>query len=335
MTSDVIDAARLAQCAMLEGVSLAARGEILREGRTRHVQPGATLIKAGTDNKSMFFILEGKLGVFLEGLDGAEPVAVLGAGETVGELSLLDGSVASANVVASEPSLLLELDERAFWGLVNAAHAFAVNLLAKLAERLRSNNDAVSKNVQQRQRYERAAMFDGLTGIHNRRWLDETLHRLAERHRVGPSSRGQASDGLSVGLVDIDHFKLFNDRYGHDAGDHVLTLVAGTLAKNLRPTDLVARFGGEEFVLLFPGTDLETAGVAAERVRAVVEVQEAKLPNGTVLPCVTISVGIAHLVDGQSVADLLKTADLAMYQAKKSGRNRVVLGREPVRSARE
>jgi diguanylate cyclase (GGDEF)-like protein len=252
-------------------------------------------------------------------------VAVLGRGETVGELSLLDGSVASAHVVSAEPTTLLEIDEGPFWALINDSHAFAVNLLTKLADRLRANNAAVSKNVQQRQRYERAAMFDGLTGIHNRRWLDETLHRL--------HARFQPPEGkLAVGLIDIDHFKQFNDKHGHDAGDHVLTLVANTLAKNLRPTDLCARFGGEEFVLLFPGTDVDTAAIAAERLRAVVQALDPTMLSGAALPRVTISIGLAQLHAGQTVPDLLKTADQAMYQAKQTGRNRVVVGREPIKS---
>ena len=186
----------------------------------------------------------------------------------------------------------------------------------KLTGRLRANNATVSQSVLLRRRYERAAMFDGLTGIHNRRWLDETLHRLVRR-----VERGDAS--LSIALIDIDHFKGINDTYGHEAGDHVLTTVAQVLARNLRPTDLVARFGGEEFVILFPDTDLEHALIAGERVRLAVA-SEALNSGERRLPGVTISMGIAQLQPGQSVPELLKGADRAMYAAKDGGRNRVV-----------
>jgi diguanylate cyclase (GGDEF)-like protein len=220
-------------------------------------------------------------------------------------------------VVARTRCELLALDEDAFWELTHASHAFSINLLVKLAERLRANNATVSTNIEKRRLYERAAMFDGLTGIHNRRWLDENLHRLVERCEKGGGA-------LSLSLIDIDHFKQFNDGHGHDAGDAVLTQVAATVAKHLRPTDLVARFGGEEFVILFPDTSLDKAAHAAERVRGVVEKTDVKMPDGRPLPRVTISMGVAELIPRETPAELLKRADEAMYRAKKGGRNRVV-----------
>jgi diguanylate cyclase (GGDEF)-like protein len=137
---------------------------------------------------------------------------------------------------------------------------------------------------------------------------------------------GSGGNRLSLSLIDIDHFKSFNDTYGHAAGDHVLTVVASVLAANLRPTDLVARFGGEEFVIIFPDTSVEEAAVAAERVRAAVARESLVTPEGTKLPSVTISMGVSELTTGQSVPNLLKSADRAMYEAKQAGRNRVVVG---------
>lgn len=314
-----LDAEALDGFAMLEGVGLTARRELLAAAVHRPLAPGERIIEQGTRHAKMFLVLSGELGVHLDSPD-ADPVATIGAGETVGELSVLDGSEASAHVVAATEARVLEIGEEDFWRLTNVSHAFALNLLLALASRLRANNATVSKNVQKRRMYERAAMFDGLTGIHNRRWLDETLHRMVERH-----SRGGGH--LSLSLIDIDHFKSFNDKFGHAAGDHVLTVVATTLAANLRPTDLVARFGGEEFVIIFPDTELERAITAAERVREAVAAQALAMPDGTALPRVTISMGVTELEAGESVPDLLKTADLAMYQAKQAGRNRVVRGR--------
>ncbi len=314
-----LDARALETMSALEGVGLAARQELLASAERRNLAAGQSLITQGAQNEHMFLVVHGELGVHLESVDG-EPVAIIGTGETVGELGVLDGSAASAHVVARTECLLLAVKEEDFWRLTNASHAFAVNLLLKLAKRLRANNAAVSSNVQKRRQYERAAMFDGLTGIHNRRWLDETLHRMVRRHA--------ASGGLlSVALVDVDHFKHFNDRFGHAAGDHVLTAVATTLAENVRPTDLVARFGGEEFVIIFPDTSLELAERAAERVRLAVANREMTTADGTKLPAVTISIGISQLLVDETVPDFLKRADLAMYQAKQGGRNRVMLAK--------
>ncbi|MCC7534841.1 MAG: GGDEF domain-containing protein [Deltaproteobacteria bacterium] len=315
-TAEPLSVALLAEFVMLEGVSLTARNDLIESARVRELAKGETLLRAGEPNEQMFLVLGGHLGVFLEGHEG-EAVAMLGVGETVGELSLLDGSPVSATVIATETTRLLAIDEATFWRLTDASHAFAVNLLMRLAARLRANNAAVSKSVVERRRYERAAMFDGLTGIHNRRWLDETLHRLVKRQRL-------SGGHLSVALIDIDHFKQFNDRFGHAAGDHVLSTVASLLARNLRPTDLVARFGGEEFVILFPDTLIDDAVTAAERVRLAAAAERLKMPDGTDLPPVTISVGVAELGPSHDVTELLKIADLAMYSAKQSGRNRVV-----------
>ncbi len=318
-SAEELSAESLDGFAMLEGVGLTARRELLASSQLCALEGGAVIIEQGTRNQCMYLVLEGELGVHLDSVE-SDPVAVIGSGETVGELSVLDGSEASAHVVARGPCKLLAVSEEGFWQLTNVSHAFAVNLLIKLAARLRANNATVSRNVQKRRQYERAAMFDGLTGIHNRRWLDETLHRMVRRHE---KNRGH----LSLSLIDIDHFKGFNDRFGHAAGDHVLTVVAATLAANLRPTDLVARFGGEEFVIIFPDTDVDHARGAAERVRLAVSQQKLVMPDGTELPPVTISMGVTALIAGQTVPDLLKTADFAMYRAKQTGRNRVVVGR--------
>ncbi len=310
-----LDPARLAELPILSGVGLGDREALSRESVLRNLARGEVLIEQGKRNAQMHVIVDGALGIHLQGVEG-EAIAVLGPGETVGELSLLDESLASATVVGEEPSLVLSLDEDAFWRLTNASHAFAVNLLVKLAERLRANNAQVSQNVAKRRQYERAAMFDGLTGIHNRRWLDDTLHRVASRQR-------RSGTMLSVALIDVDHFKSFNDRFGHDAGDHVLQLVATSLSQNLRPTDLVARFGGEEFVIVFPESDATAAARASERVREAISRLEPKMPDGRDLPRVTISIGVAQMEAQQTVAELLKAADQAMYRAKQGGRNRV------------
>lgn len=303
---------------MLEGVSRTVRKDLLFAAEEQHLDEGAVIIRQGEPNQTMYMLLEGQLAIHLERVDD-EPIAIIDPGEIVGELSLLDGGVSSAFVTAHTRCTLLAVSEDAFWALTNDSHAFAVKLLVKLAERLRANNAAVSSSVKKRRMYERAAMFDGLTGIHNRRWLDETLHRLVKRHE-------RDHGDLSVSLIDIDHFKNFNDTYGHDAGDHVLTVVASTLSKNLRPTDFVARFGGEEFVILFPDTTLEQARMVANRVREAIAAKQLAMDDGRELPCVTISMGVAQHEIRQTVPSLLKVADSAMYRAKRAGRNRVFTG---------
>ena len=139
---------------------------------------------------------------------------------------------------------------------------------------------------------------------------------MCDRHRF---------DGkpVTLAVVDIDHFKRINDQYGHQTGDIVLVEVAKTMRTRLRPTDFIARFGGEEFVMIFPQTSLAGAAVAAERLREAVRLTRVKTRDGMQIPSATVSIGLAELQPGQDVASLLQLADEALYRAKHNGRNRV------------
>jgi diguanylate cyclase (GGDEF)-like protein len=279
------------------------------------LRAGDTLLKAGQANQTMYFILEGELRVHLDGEEGA-PVATLKAGQTVGELSVIDDRPTSATVKADKHSRMLAVDESTFWRLVEASHEFATNLLLLLAERMRSTNSAVCENIRERRKYEHESRIDGLTGLHNRRWLDETLERLVERH-----SRDGRS--LCVAMMDIDNFKHYNDTYGHQAGDRALVTLSRVVARNLRPTDLAARYGGEEFTVLFPGTDGTGAMIAAERLRQSLAHAPVRLAEGGELPAITVSVGVAELVKEQKSSELLAAADKALLAAKQGGKNRI------------
>lgn len=151
------------------------------------------------------------------------------------------------------------------------------------------------------------AETDQLTGIANRRRALAVLDRA-----VSVSDAGGGP--VSIAIFDIDHFKQVNDRYGHAAGDMVLQRVAHIAAAELRKTDLIGRFGGEEFVLLLPDATTATALQVAERVRGAIEV-------GALRPSVTISVGVAERLPGETVEALLRRADQALYVAKREGRN--------------
>ncbi len=167
---------------------------------------------------------------------------------------------------------------------------------------------------------ERLASCDGLTGIANRRSFDEkiSLEWLRARREKSP---------MALLLLDVDHFKRFNDAYGHQAGDDCLRRVAQCLlAIVFRPGDLVARYGGEEFVVVLPSIDLSGALVVAERVREAVS--QLAIPHaGSGFGRVTVSIGVSAGVPSQNVdyQALIKAADIALYQAKGAGRNRCAL----------
>lgn len=296
---------------MFAGVDQKTRAAILDEALVRDVEVGDLLIRQGAPNRCMYLVLEGRLGIFLQAL-ATEPVAVVQRGETVGELSVLDHQPAAASVMALEACRVVVLSEAAFWKLITASHVFSVSLLQQLAERMRASNEMVTRTALERSDYERAAMYDGLTGVYNRRWADASLEQFV--------TKGQP---FSIVVLDVDHFKRFNDEHGHAAGDYVLTKVAGLLTQTLRGTDFVARYGGEEFILVLPKAKAEAAAMVTERVRRALAAVAFEMKDGTVLPPVTISAGVAEFQPGQGVSELVSTADRALYDAKKRGRNRV------------
>ena len=135
----------------------------------------------------------------------------------------------------------------------------------------------------------------------------------------------EKGEPLSVLLIDIDHFKQFNDNFGHGVGDQVLRLVAKALRDRVRDVDLPARYGGEELIAVLPGADLAICTAAAERIRrSIAQCQITRRSTGEILPGITVSIGVGQFQFGEAMADLIDRCDRALYLAKKSGRNRVV-----------
>jgi diguanylate cyclase (GGDEF)-like protein/PAS domain S-box-containing protein len=170
-------------------------------------------------------------------------------------------------------------------------------------------------NIRLRAELQVLAVRDPLTGLHNRRHLSEHLPRaIATARRAGAA--------VSVLLADVDHFKQFNDRFGHDAGDRVLTAVAGAMARSLREGDLAFRYGGEEFVAVLSDCSPEDALRWAERLRAAIAEASAQADPEGKMPRITCSVGVASFpADGATAGQLLDAADRALYSAKDAGRN--------------
>jgi diguanylate cyclase (GGDEF)-like protein len=161
------------------------------------------------------------------------------------------------------------------------------------------------------------AIRDPLTGLTNRRYLEESLPR--ELHR---SSR--ESSALSIAMLDLDHFKRFNDTFGHDPGDSLLREVGRVLNERLRKSDIACRYGGEEFVLVLPNSALADIFERIEEIRLAV--RDLRIRHGDrLLGGVTVSAGVAEAREGMTARELLREADEALYGAKHAGRDRVVL----------
>jgi diguanylate cyclase (GGDEF)-like protein len=282
---------------------------------TLELAPEEELIRVGDTDSNTYLVLSGTLRVHL-GTPADEAVATIGPGDSVGELAALDKQPRSAAVVAAGPSRVLVLTEGVFWSLLNSSHELTLNLLNVLSQRLRGNNATLTESRQLQEQYRRHASVDAVTGLHNRRWLNDIAPRLMRRMAM-------KGDALSLVMIDVDHFKKFNDDHGHPAGDYVLFAVAQVLKSRLRPTDIVARYGGEEFTVVLPETPLSGAQVAADRVRRAIQDLDLLTPDDRPLPGVTASMGVAEMVPGESFEALVERADAALYEAKRAGRNRV------------
>jgi diguanylate cyclase (GGDEF)-like protein/PAS domain S-box-containing protein len=172
-------------------------------------------------------------------------------------------------------------------------------------------------NLRLRAKLREQAMIDPLTGLSNRRYLEESLPK--ELHRVSRSK-----SALSAAMLDLDHFKAFNDTFGHDSGDLLLREVGRVLREKLRKSDIAARYGGEEFVLVLPDSSPADTFQKVEEIRVMI--RDLQIRHGDqLLSSMTVSAGVAQAHEGSTARDLLREADEAMYAAKHAGRDRVVL----------
>jgi len=162
------------------------------------------------------------------------------------------------------------------------------------------------------------SMTDALTNIANRKAFDEAM-------RAAQTAVNLENEAVTLLLCDIDHFKRFNDTWGHQTGDQVLRLVAACLSENVKGRDTAARYGGEEFAVLLRGTGLDAATRVANQIRTTVETKKlVKKSTGDVLGAITISLGVAQLAPGETVEAVIRRADACLYGAKHNGRNLVI-----------
>jgi diguanylate cyclase (GGDEF)-like protein len=299
--------------ALFRGMDSESVADLLPQCARIDVQKGDVLLSPQRENRCVYIVLSGRLSVHLGSIE-APKIADLGPGQCAGEMSLIEDKDPSAFVVATEDSHLMVISHTILWRLVDRSHTFCKNLLIVLSERVRSDNEYIASSLGVLRQAERNAHTDALTGLGNRLWMRTMFEREITRAM-------HSKKALALMMVDVDNFKVFNDRYGHIAGDRVLVAVADALREYLRPTDLIARFGGDEFAVLLPDLQLKQARQAAERIRQ----QVAALSPPSLSTAVTVSIGVASRTVEDDVATLIQRADTAMYAAKEAGRNRVAV----------
>lgn len=269
----------------------------------------------------LYVVLRGALGLVQPDLHGGLSEGASGgivAGECVGELSVLDDEVPAPTLRALQDSELLVIEADTLWRLIDESNGVARNLLRLLSFRIRAANAQLRRRQKVGEFYRQLSLVDSLTGLQNRAWLDQHLPLLVEE-------AGARRNPLSIIMIDIDHFKKFNDDYGHQAGDEVLKTAARVLTGTLRPHDYAARYGGEEMMVILPDAHQQACASVAQRLcenmRQTTFFSDMHKP----LPHITASFGVATLAPGQGVGDLIANADAALYRAKRAGRNQVAV----------
>jgi diguanylate cyclase (GGDEF)-like protein len=284
--------------------------KLARLGRETRLPAGAVLWKEGDPGDSVAFLREGTLEVVNDAAETAEVVLrTLEAGAVVGEIST-DGSNRSATVRARTPCLILKVPASDFRQFAREEPEFLERLFWTQVDRVRSLTREVTRTHQR-------AITDALTRLYNHGFFRQRLEIEIERAR-------ETGDQVSLVIFDIDHFKKYNDTYGHEEGNEVLVSVAAIMKRIGRRGDVIARYGGEEFVALLYGASSEEARAFAETVRTAVEKHPFAEAPGRSPRHVTVSAGCATFPPAADEDELIKQADERLYQAKAQGRNRVV-----------
>jgi diguanylate cyclase (GGDEF)-like protein len=264
----------------------------------------------------LYLVLAGALAVQTDA-EGGSVQRVL-PGESVGEQSVLDDSANLAAIAAITDSVLLAIDAELVWKLIDRSGGLARNLLRLLSFRIRAANAELRRGQKLGEFYRKMSMNDGLTGLYNRSWLADMLPKMV-------ATAQRAGTPLALVMIDLDHFKVFNDTHGHLTGDDALRAAAQVIAVSLRPSDFAVRYGGEEMMVILPETNELLAVMIGERLCA--RMREASIfPDMRLpLPHVTASVGVAMLGHEMDELALIAAADAALYRAKHGGRNQVAL----------
>ncbi len=303
----------LAQTELFEGVPDSILEVIQSNNKAIELHEGEVLLSPEQENHHIYLLLSGTLGLHFGSINSPE-IRILKPGVTVGEISIIDFCMPSAFVVARETCRVFPIHRELIQQFVSDANPVVRNLLKVLTNWIRVNTEYMDSNNSKIGELTTHASTDALTGLYNRRWLDNAIvHFLDEAIETGKS--------LCLLMIDVDQFKRYNDTFGHSAGDQALTALGYTLKNAIRPQDFASRFGGEEFLILLPHTTIAESTFVAERIRHTIESKPITTSDGAALPGVTVSIGLAVSNHESTPQILIDCADAKLYEAKQDGRN--------------
>jgi diguanylate cyclase (GGDEF)-like protein len=290
----------------------------------RICEPGEIIIREHEPGEDFYIIRSGQTVVIKGEFQNPTILGFRSTGEAIGEMALLENLPRSATVIALDVVSLWSFSRETFYQFLKENPAFSINLMNMLSGRIRKSEEermrGYAREKQQVVALEtlsRQATHDPLTGLFNRRYLDQILYGEIAHAR-------QSGSQLGILMVDVDHFKRINDRYGHKAGDLMLQKLGELMKSCVRTADIVCRYGGDEFVIVMPGVTESTVRKCAEDIRSRFEMQSVIFENQKIQSTVSLGVAIYPL-HGSNVDEVFINADRAMYQAKQRGRNRVAI----------
>ena len=307
----------LASSVLLKEVDLEPFLELLQGGELRSLEEGEVLMEVRESNRTLYLILSGRLTIQLQ--PELNPIAVLGPGDVVGELSFIDGQLTTAYAVAGVSTRVLALDEAIMTSLLETSPDIARNLLFVLARRVRhlTNQELRREHANYAVRqYAQDVIIDSLTGLYNRRWLDSMLVR--ELNRSDRDGRP-----LSLLLIGIDDFNKQTENEGRLAGESVLNAIAAVLQATTRPGEMLARYGKDEFMTVLPDTDTATGQEIGERLRQAIHQAQVPTSEGDSPAPLTVSIGVAERIAGDKAEALISAVDGALFDAREAGGNQV------------
>jgi diguanylate cyclase (GGDEF)-like protein len=299
-------------------------GNILGVLHPRHLDEGEVLFREGSPGGELFVVESGSMGTSVTLADGkALEIASFSSGDFFGEMSIFEEEPRSATCYAKSDCRLLALNDREFFKLIESNPASAAKMMRRMLlvtrHRLQDTGEFLSDMVQWGEEARKRAVTDPLTGLYNRRYLEEAL----EEHFMKAREAGRP---LAIVMLDLDHFRRINESYSEKLGDRVIAAAAEVFRRHLRQTDVAARYGGDEFTFILPETDGETARRLMETIREDVERLDLLEKKPGPVRRVTTSQGVAcYPAHANSSKSLREAADAALYKAKELGRNRVIL----------
>jgi diguanylate cyclase (GGDEF)-like protein len=296
--------------------------------RTVNVGAGEILFREGDEGHELYIMKSGKIRVAIALPDGHEKdITEFVTGDFFGEMSIFENAPRSATCTAQVDSSLYYLRRRDFYSLVKNHPSLAIKLMYRMSNittrRLRSTGEFLSDMVLWGEDARKRAITDELTGVYNRHFLEDALEN---QFRI---SRNRGTP-LTLIMVDLDHFRSINETYGHDKGDEIILAAISIFKKYLRDSDVIARYGGDEFTVLLPNTALPEGFSIAQNICEEISSLDILEGDGYdtgadgIFTRVTTSQGVAAFPENAGdLGGLMKKADEALYRAKELGRNRV------------